>query len=243
MTQAEVARVAGVGRWKIVDLERNRLMQLSVDVLDRCFAVFQARVNLTVSYRRAELDRVLDERHAQLVAAICRLLRALGWEVKVEVTFNEYGDRGSIDVVAWNTSARALVVIEVKSELASIEGTLRPFAVKCRLAPKVVRDQFGWQPAVIGWILVLPEDSASRRAVTRHAGVLNTSLRARSRELRAWLEHPVQNIGGVWFLSDVGPTDTRRNPSAIQRVRNPKHRRPESVPRSRAAGEPTRTGR
>jgi hypothetical protein len=161
-------------------------------------------------------------------------LSSLGWETRVEVSFNEYGDRGSIDVVGWNAERRALVVVEIKSELGSVEGTLRPFDVKCRLAAAVVRKRFGWEPRIVGRILLLPEDRTARRAVERHAAVIDPSLPVRSRELRAWLHDPVAAIGGVWFLSDGGPANTKRNPSAIRRVRRPK-------PRSRQHGEGQRT--
>jgi hypothetical protein len=177
---------------------------------------------------------LLDERHAQLIAAFVGLLSSLGWETRVEVSFNEYGDRGSIDVVGWNAERRALVVVEIKSELGSVEGTLRPFDVKCRLAAAVVRKRFGWEPRIVGRILLLPEDRTARRAVERHAAVIDPSLPVRSRELRAWLHDPVAAIGGVWFLSDGGPANTKRNPSAIRRVRRPK-------PRSRQHGEGQRT--
>ena len=235
MRQADVARAAGVGRWKVVDLEGNRLSKLTIDDLDACFGSLDATLDLEVRYQGAAVDRLLDERHAQLVAAFVGVLTGLGWATRVEVSFNEYGDRGSIDIVGWHAARRALVIVEVKSELGSVEGTLRPFDVKCRLAPRIVRQRFGWAAPTIGRILLLPEDRTARRAVDRHAAVIDQALPARSRELRAWLHDPIAAIGGVWFLSDGGPTDTKRNPSAIRRVRRPK-------PRSQTGAEKPPTG-
>lgn len=220
LTQAELAERAGVGRWKVIELEADRLAELRLGEIERCLAALDARLFLSVSHRGAEIDRLLDEAHATLVAAIVRLLRALGWETRVEVSFNEFGDRGSIDVVGWHAGIRALVVIEVKSELASIEGTLRPLDVKCRHAPKVVGEQFGWRPAVVGRILVLPEQRTARRAVERHADVLDGALPARSRALRSWLRDPQKPIAGIWFLSDVGIAAVTRNPSSVRRIRH-----------------------
>lgn len=224
LTQSDLAARAGVGRWKIVMLETDELAELKIGEIERCLAALDARLILTVGHRGAEVDRLLDERHAALVAAIVRVLRALGWEVHVEVSFSEFGERGSIDVVGWHAGRRALVVIEVKSELASVEGTLRPFDIKCRLAPKIVGEQFGWRPVVVGRMLVLPEESTARRAVERHAAVLDRSLPARSRELRAWLHQPNAPIGGIWFLSDVGSANATRNPSSIRRIRKARPR-------------------
>jgi hypothetical protein len=220
LTQAELAERAAIGRWKVVDLEADRLSTLRLGEIERCLAVLDARLILSVSHRGAEVDRLLDEAHAALVAAIVRLLHRLGWETRVEVSFNEYGERGSIDVVGWHAGRRALVVIEVKSELASIEGTVRPFGVKCRLAPKVVAEQFGWRPLVVGRVLVLPEQRSARRAVERHIDVLNRVLPERSRTLRSWLHEPAGSIAGIWFLSDVGDAVVTRNPSSLRRVRH-----------------------
>jgi hypothetical protein len=40
------------------------------------------------------------------------------------VTFSIYGERGSIDLLAWHSETRTLLVVELKSELTSIEETL-----------------------------------------------------------------------------------------------------------------------
>jgi hypothetical protein len=45
------------------------------------------------------LDRLLDETHASLVDLIVHELRDGGWDSALEVTFNKYGDRGSVDVM------------------------------------------------------------------------------------------------------------------------------------------------
>src|SRR4051812_18929863 len=86
----DVAKSAGVGRWKIGLLERNELSALTLDELDRCFYALNAKIDVQVRYEGAQADRLLDERHARLVAAFVRLLTALGWEARVEVSFSEY---------------------------------------------------------------------------------------------------------------------------------------------------------
>jgi hypothetical protein len=124
LTQAELAARANVGRWKIVDIEAGRLANINVAELETSFGALEARLVLKVTYRGAEIDRLLDERHARLAGAFVRLLQQRDWEVRVEVSFNDYGDRGSIDILAWNPATRVVLVVEIKSELASIEGLL-----------------------------------------------------------------------------------------------------------------------
>jgi hypothetical protein len=118
-----------------------------------------------------------------------------------------------------------LLVIEVKSELGSVEGTLRPLDVKCRLAPRIVRERFAWRPLHVSRMLVVPEDRTVRRQVERHRATLRATLPAGSRDLRKWLRDPAGQMAGIWFLSDVGSVDLKRNPSAIRRVRVAKPRR------------------
>ena len=73
----------------------------------------------------APLDRLLDEKHARSSARPSICSRHLGWVAEVEVSYSVYGERGSIDILAWQQTLAALLVIEVKSELVSVEATLR----------------------------------------------------------------------------------------------------------------------
>lgn len=196
--------------------------------IERCFAALDARLDVRATYHGAAGDRLLDEGHARLVGQMAALLRSSGWEVHAEVTYSEFGERGSIDLLGWHAAARALLVDEVKTEIGSVEGTLRPFDAKCRLAIKIAGERFGWRPAVMGRMLILPELRSVRRTVERHAEVLYGALPARSRSLRSWVAAPAANVGGIWFLSEPQPANATRNPSSILRVRT-------SQPRSAAA--------
>jgi hypothetical protein len=218
--QEDVSVKAGVGRWKIVRLEAGEMGDLRLDELDRCFSALGARLKVTVDWRGAALDRLLDETHAQLVAAVLEVLHQFGWQSRVEVTFSEYGERGSIDILAWHPAERVLLVVEIKSEFAGIDPLLRPLNVKVRLAPNIAARDFGWRTTrSVSYIVVLPEDSTARRAVDRHARVFARALPARSREIRRWLRQPTDQLAGVWFLSAVGQANLKKNPSAIRRVR------------------------
>jgi hypothetical protein len=132
---------------------------------------------------------------------------------------SEFGERGSIDILAWHAGQRILLVVEIKTELASLDGLLRPLDVKVRLAPRLARERFGWQAAAVGRIVVLPEDSSARRAASRHESILRTALPARSHDARRWLAHPQGPIAGLWFLSEDRTVSTTRSPSSVRRVR------------------------
>ena len=59
------------------------------------------------------MERLIDEAHAEAVAAVALTLESLGWTVAVEVTYSEYGERGSIDLLALRAERRAALVVEV----------------------------------------------------------------------------------------------------------------------------------
>jgi hypothetical protein len=210
---------------------------LKVGEIERCFAALGADLRLLALWRGAAVDRLLDEGHALLVGAVVALLKRFGWHVEVEVSFSDYGDRGSIDVLGWHPAFRALAVFEIKSEMGGIDPTLRPMDVKARLASKIGL-RFGWRNAAcVGRFLVLPEDRTARRDVARHARVLDVALPARARDIRGWLRRPTAPLAGIWFLTYVGSADSKRNPSAPRRVRRPSPRSKERPDTAKSGDE------
>jgi transcriptional regulator with XRE-family HTH domain len=222
LRQVDVARRSGVPRGDISDIENDRLWRVSVPKVARVLAAMDARLDLRVRWRGAAMDRLLDEGHARLAGAVTRLLIALGWVVEVEVSFSRNGDRGSIDILAWHAATQTLLVIEIKTELASIEGLLRPLDLKVRHAAAVARERFGLDARSVGRLVVMPETSQSRRAVASHAAVLGAALPQRGVEIRRWLRQPVGTLSGLWLLSSAALVGTKQNPSARQRVRRPR---------------------
>ena len=68
-------------------------------------------------------------------------LRRLGWHVDVEVSFIVWGERGSIDAVAFHPAHGALLVLEVKSVVADSQATLHGLDRKARLAREILKDR------------------------------------------------------------------------------------------------------
>lgn len=224
LRQEDVAREAGIGRWKVYRLEAGEIDGLRVGDLRRSFEQLGGRLDISASFKGAELERILDDVHARLAATVVRLLGKLGWIVKVEVSFSVGGDRGSIDILAWHPGERALLVVEIKSEIAGIDPLLRPLDIKVRIAPHLASQRFGWTAAMVSRLVVLPEDSTARRVARRHSAVLTAALPSGSRDVRRWLREPSGELAGLWFLS-LGPsTSTVRNPSAVRRVQRPRSR-------------------
>src|SRR5215210_4506004 len=106
LRQEDVARSAGVSRGVIVRIETGRASSMTVKTLEKVSAVLGGRVICRLSWNGEGLDRLLDSGHAAVVDQVLRILVANGWIVATEVSFNHFGERGSIDVLAFHPGSR-----------------------------------------------------------------------------------------------------------------------------------------
>src|SRR5215212_4286179 len=134
LTQDEVANRARVSRSVIGRIERGGSDRVTVATLERVAAVLDARVTCRLSWNGEGLDRLLDEAHAGVVDLVVRALREADWLVATEVSFNHFGERGSIDVLAFHPTTRVVLVIEIKSVMPDVQATLVTLDRKQRLA-------------------------------------------------------------------------------------------------------------
>jgi transcriptional regulator with XRE-family HTH domain len=141
--QVDLGVRSGVSQQEISILERGHLDAVPLRTLRSVLRALDASADVDVRWRGGAIDRLLDERHASLVAASVAALQASQWVTRVEVTYSVYGERGSIDVLGWRPDEAALVVVEVKSDLTSIEQTQRKHDEKVRLAARIVREREG----------------------------------------------------------------------------------------------------
>ncbi len=169
----------------------------------------------------AQLDRLFDEEHSSMVDLVVRRLAAAGWEAMVEFSFNDYGDRGSVDVLAWHAERRALLVVETKSRLANLQETCRSLDIKARVVPRLVAQSRGWRPSVVGVVLVVQESTRERAAVARREAIFSTSFPGRTLEIRRWMRRPETPLRGLWFLRLANTSCAKRRSAAGTRVRTP----------------------
>jgi len=217
--QSDLADRAGVSQALISLIERGRIEQIAVGKLRRIASKLDAEFGTQLRWRGGDLDRLMDESHATLVGRVAEVLRSAGWEVRFEVSYSVYGERGSIDVLAWHERARLLLVVEVKTDLVVLEGTLRKHDEKVRLAPGIAADQFGWRPIAVARVLVLPALSTPRRRVERHATVMAATYPLRAHDLRRWLSAPSGAAAGLLFLDVDRGSGASAGATSRKRVR------------------------
>jgi transcriptional regulator with XRE-family HTH domain len=187
-----------VGRSTISAIETGRADQISLDLLLRIATALGARLSVRVYWQGEALDRLRDGRHAALVERALRWLAADGWLTRTEVTFSKYGERGSIDVLAFHLATGALLVVEVKSVVPDLQAMLSSLDRKWRLGRAVAR-AVGWQAATVSRLLLLPDDRTARRRVARHAATFATALPLRTTAVKRSVRSPTDSIAAILF--------------------------------------------
>ncbi len=127
-----------------------------------------------------------------------------------------------MDVLGWNEAKRALLIVEVKSELRDLQETLRAIDVKRRVVPGRVRAERGWNPAAVAAVLVLPDLSTQRSIVGRYPAIFAAAFPARSVDVRHWLSEPNADLRGLWFLPVSRDAVLTQRFRGRQRVRLPR---------------------
>jgi hypothetical protein len=129
--------------------------------------------------------------------------------VAPEVTFSVFGERGSIDVLAFHAPTGSLLVIEVKSSIHDVQGTLASIDRKVRLATGIAR-QRGWRVRTVSRWLVALGDSTTRRRIASHQATFDAVLSRRTHELRRWLAAPIGATAGILFVAPSTVAGNRR---------------------------------
>lgn len=160
-TQEQLAAVAQIPIDDISAIETGQVGCVRVDRVRAAFGGVDGRLYLRPWYMGAAADRLLDQDHAAIVEEAASVFARRVWRPEIEVTFSQYGERGSIDLFAAYEATRTVAVCEIKSAFGSLEETNRSLDVKVRLAPEIAERVFGWQPAFVGRLLIVPDQSTS----------------------------------------------------------------------------------
>lgn len=201
LTQAALGLRARVSRTMIRRIERAALRGLRIGPLMDTADALGADLEVRLRWNGERLDRLLDGAHARLVDAFASMLRTWGWEVAVEVTFSEFGERGSIDLLAFQPAVGVVLVVEVKSVIPDAGSLLAGLDRKTRLAPTIAARR-GWHVQSVAFVLVVEEGTTARRRVSALAATFDTAFPQRGRTVTAWLRDPVGPLRGLLFLPD-----------------------------------------
>ena len=220
LTQEDVADKAGVHRSTVSRLERGHVGTLTVDSIRSIGAALEIRVDLVPHWRGGELDRLLNARHSALHESVAGWFatRYPHWTLAPEVSFSIYGERGIVDILAWNATTRTLLVIELKTELVDVQEMLGTLDRKRRLAQTIGLER-EWAPLNVGAWLVLAGSDMNRRRAAAHELTLRAALPQNGNAMRAWLRRPEGPIAAFSFFANALPGHVIRPAGGTRRVR------------------------
>lgn len=217
--QADVAHRARVSRGIVSLIERGHLDRVSVPAFRRAAAALEIRAEMSLSLPHGEIERLLAAGHAALHESLARHFTGLpGWVHAPEVSFAVYGERGVIDILAFHSGTGSLLVIELKTELVSLENLLATMDIRLRHAAQIARER-GWQAKTISAWVVFAESATNHRRVRSHANALRAAFPADGRAMRRWLRRPVGSIRALSFWADDSLTTANRVVAGRRRVR------------------------
>jgi hypothetical protein len=194
--------------------ERGLLDGVSIPSMRQIAKALEVRIDLVPRWRGGELDRMLNRDHAALHEAFARYLGAQpGWQIRPEVSFSVYGERGVIDVLAWHPARAAVLVVELKTQLVDVMDLISTMDRRRRLAPRIAAE-IGWQPASVSALVVLTGNRTNRRRAVEHRTVLQAAFPSDGRRLAGWLRDPREPIAilAMWPHSH----DTTHRPVVSQ---------------------------
>lgn len=215
---------ANVSREMVSRCELGEIRGMTIASIEQIASALGASIHLQLRWRGEELDRLMDAAHAALQAGTAEMLTSLGWIVRVEVSFNHYGDRGRVDLLAFHPIVRAILVVEIKSGIGDIQDLLGRLDIKVRLGRHLAQE-LGWSDVqTVIPALVIGDSRLARRTIQAHAALF-ARFRMRGRTALAWLRRPTDgDVGGlIWFAE-------RPDSHLVARRRV---RRPSKAPNSR----------
>jgi len=220
--QLDLAAAARVSPSAVSRLERGELAATSLAAIRRVAATLDIRVELLPRARAAAIDRALNARHAALAEYVTGWISGLpGWTCRPEVSFSEFGERGAVDVLATHRATRAVLVVELKTELIDVGGVLATLDRKHRLA-RVIARGLGWEASLVGSCLLLADSTTNHRRAAEHRALLRSALPDSGPALRRWLRRPSGELRALRFVSDNRPGRVRRGFAAQIRVARPR---------------------
>jgi transcriptional regulator with XRE-family HTH domain len=221
--QTDLAEKSGVSKSAISRLERGDIGPQSVASVRAVGAALEIRVDFIARWRAGDLDRLVNARHSALHESVARWFRSTqpAWIVAPEVTFAIYADRGIIDMLGWHAGRRAVLIIELKTDIADVNELLGTLDRKRRLGRKVAEER-GLKPLTVSAWLIVADSRTNRRRLEAHAAMVHGALPDDGPAIRRWLRDPADAVGAMSFWSAATARPDSTGLPSRRRVRAPR---------------------
>jgi transcriptional regulator with XRE-family HTH domain len=218
--QVDVAARARVNRSVVSNIERGHLEHVAIGTLLNVARALEIQVSIGTRWRAGDLDRLISGRHSRLHEAVATwFANSLPeWVLAPEVSFSIFGERGIIDILAWHPGRRALLVIELKTDIADVNELIGTMDRRRRLAREIAQDR-GWEPLTVStWVLVAG-GRTNRARVSAHKTLLRTAFPVDGRALYGWLRRPDDEVHALSLWDRASDDGGSRDLAARHRVR------------------------
>ena len=206
-SQRHLAARSGVAQPTISQIERGLLPSLTLEAMDRLCVALGVRYSVSWDLPRVVL-RPTDHVHARCSAYVARRLEANGWLVEREVDIEGGRARGSIDVFAFNPRSRALLVLEIKTEIVDVGAIERQLNWYLGEAGRAATER-GWRSSRPSSGLILLMSRANDDILVSLADVFRAGFPGRARDLRSIVAGDVPAIPRAVAMID--PRSRRAN--------------------------------
>ena len=208
-TQRELSRRATVSQSAISRLERGLRSGLDLGDVERLGAAMGGRFRMELRAPfLADRARQRDRVHARCIGYAARQLHRRGWQVASEVEIGGSAGPGWIDLLAWHSGSRVLLVIEVKTEIADFGGVQRTLAWYERRAGDAARRR-GWMPVRAIGVLLLLDSRAVADRLRDNRGIAAMSFPGRASVLSGFIDDPRSAVPPPRSLAMIDPLSRR----------------------------------
>jgi len=193
---------------------------MTVATIRSLATALEMRVELVPRWKGGDLDRLVSRAHSALHESVANVVRHRwpAWTLVPEATFSIYGERGAIDILAWHPGRRAVLVVELKTEIVDVNELLGTLDRKRRLTRRIAADR-GWSPMTVSVWLIVSEGTTNRRRAAAHLTMLRAALPDGRAAVHRWLRDPVGDVAAMTFWSDSRGAGVPPRNGSIRRVR------------------------
>ena len=216
-TQKQLSARAAISETAVSRIEGGQAGRYRLRVVQRHGDVLGLRVEVQVTGRGGETDRLLDDEHAAIIEYIASVLAAEGWQVGVEPSFNVYGERGRMDLLAFHPATGTLLVVEVKTEITDLQALFGSLSTKERLAPSLASAR-GWEVQRVATLIAVADVDRNRRIIRAH-GTLFRGFERHGARVRAWMHRPREGARSLLLYVGAASVDRTRWIATKRRVR------------------------
>lgn len=226
--QADVGKRAGVDRSTISRIELGRLDRVAFGTILGVARALGIQVQLIARWRGGDLDRLVNKGHSELHESVARMFASdlPDWILAPEVTYSIFGERGVIDILAWHPGFRALVVIELKTDIVDVNDLVGSMDRRRRLASEIAVDR-GWEPLTVSCWVIVAGGRTNRARLASHRAMLRNAFPVDGRSMRSWLRKPDRAISALslWdAATGAGRLAARHRVRAPRRAENHERR-------------------